>query len=129
MQPAVCVADFNGDGLPDLILGDGCGRFRGKPHQFPEEAKVAEQNQARLDQLGEKWARVFREYRQLSPGAAAKSQNADAKFVLQRSGLQAEMEKINTEIAAVQLDVQYDWPRNQTHGFVWVFLRKAAKSE
>jgi len=128
MTPAICVADFNGDGLTDLILGDGCGRFHGEPHQLPAERRVAKQMQARLDQLGKKWAEVFQKYRELSFRTAAKSSGPDEKIASQRQALQAEMERLNGEISTAQLDVQYDWPRYQTHGFVWVFLRRPASA-
>jgi hypothetical protein len=125
MQPALCVADFNGDGRPDLLLGDGCGRFQGPARQSPEELQRAEQNQSRLASLRKEWADAFQRYRDVTrirPKLKTKNAIVESRI----SALRAEIEKYNSQITAAQQDVEYDWPRNHLHGFVWVFIRRPA---
>jgi hypothetical protein len=122
MQPAVFVADFNGDGRMDLLLGDSCGRLRGEPQQSPAEQRRAAENQARLDVVRKQWVNRFQEYRSLESTAAASA--ADGQSNSKRASLLNELERINAQVAEAQQEVEYDWPRYHTHGFVWVFLRK-----
>ncbi|MGQ0633067.1 MAG: FG-GAP repeat domain-containing protein [Planctomycetaceae bacterium] len=127
MQPAVCVADFNGDGRVDLLLGDGCGRFAGPPRQTPTERERAQEYQARLDELRREWANAVERYRRLTslaPKLPAK--NATAKSEI--AALRASIEKYVGQISAAQQDVEYDWARYQMHGFVWVFIRRPSTS-
>jgi hypothetical protein len=115
-QPAVAVADFNGDGRADLLLGDGCGQFQGAPPQSPGERRRSEEHRNQLAELRTEWAGLFRKYRQTATAdRKPESRTADE--------LRKALAELNSRIAAVQEDVEYDWPRYQTHGFVWVFLR------
>lgn len=123
MQPAVDVADYDGDGRVDLLLGDACGRFRGTAPQLPHEQRRSEEDQQRLAKLRSEWAAQFREYQAKTAAAASPAATEDSRTIAK---LRSAMEDLNARIADGQADVEYDRPRYQMHGFVWVFLRKAA---
>ncbi len=107
-----CVFDWDGDGRPDLLLGDRCGSFNAKPRQTAQEKAEERKANDRLPELRTRWADAFRRYRQ-AEGAAA------------QGALRAELQRLKDEIAAVQEIQSHYQPGYQSHGFVWVFLRKA----
>ena len=108
-----CIFDWDGDGRPDLLLGDMCGRFRAKPSQTDQEKEEERRANDRLPDLRQKWAGAFARYRQ--------SQDAREK-----DRLRAELQRFRDEIAVVQeIQGRYE-PGYQSHGFVWVFLRRPA---
>jgi hypothetical protein len=106
-----CVFDWDGDGRPDLLLGDRCGSFHAKPHQTEQEKAEERKANDRLPELRQRWADAFRRYRQ-AEGAA------------EQGALRAELQRLKDEIAAVQEIQSHYQPGYQSHGFVWVFLRK-----
>jgi hypothetical protein len=128
LQPALCVADFNGDGRLDLILGDGSGRHdRATIDPSPKEAQESEKNAAKLAELRKEWSSNFQNYRELTKGLQNADKSSSAAALKARAFLfKSSMVDINAQIATAQVDVEYDWPRNHMHGRVWVFLRKPA---
>lgn len=122
-QPAVDVADYNGDGRADLLLGDGCGRFRGAAPQLPHEQRRSEEDRQRLARLRSEWAELFRAYQTKTVAASSPAATVDSRTIAE---LRSAMEDLNARIAEGQADVEYYRPGYHTHGFVWVFLRKPA---
>jgi hypothetical protein len=109
-----CVVDWDGDGRLDLLLGDRCGSCQGKPDQTAQELEEERRANDRLPELRRKWADAFRRY-QKEEGARA------------RDALRAEVQRLKDEIAAVQAIQERYRPGYQSHGFVWLFLRKPAE--
>jgi hypothetical protein len=106
-----CVFDWDGDGRPDLLLGDMCGGFHAKPSQTEQEKEEERKANDRLPELRKKWADAFQRYR--------KAGDAD-----ERDSLRREVQRLKDEIAAVQEIQSHYKPGHQMHGFVWVFQRK-----
>jgi hypothetical protein len=108
-----CVFDWDGDGRPHLLLGDLCGGFHARPDQTAQEKEEERKANDRLPELRQRWTDAFRRYRE--------SREAGAK-----DSLRAELQRLRDEIAVVQ-EIQGRYrPGSQSHGFVWVFLRKPA---
>jgi hypothetical protein len=108
-----CVFDWDGDGRPDLLLGDLCGGFNARPDQTAQEKEEERRANDRLPGLRKRWSEAFARYR--------KSKDEE-----ERDSLRAELQRLRDEIAVVQeVQTRYQ-PGNQSHGFVWVFLRKPA---
>lgn len=106
-----CVFDWDGDGRPDLLLGDRCGGFHAKPSQTESEKEEERKANDSLPGLRQKWADAFRRYRK-------------AEGAREHDALRTELQRLKEEIAAVQ-DIQTHYrPGYQAHGFVWLFLRK-----
>ena len=129
VRAKICVVDWNGDGRLDLLMGDRCGGFQGKPNQTPSEKAEEERARWILPDLRRRWANTFREYRSLqaaaAPGTAADKRARDA----QATRLREQLARLRDEIAAGQ-DVEDRYqPQRQTHGFVWLFLRKPAATK
>jgi hypothetical protein len=115
-----CVVDYNGDRRLDLLIGDRCGYFQAKPTQSEAEKEQERRANDRLPELRTAWKTAFEEYQRLvASGDSAETQAAlgDAR---QR------LNKLKDEIARVQeIQINYQ-PGYQSHGYVWLFLRKSA---
>lgn len=113
-----CVVDVNGDGKLDLLLGDRCGSFDGKPMQTDDEQREERTVQDRLPSLRQAWAAAFAEYRQAS---AVATTDADRE---QLEPLRKRVTSLKNDIAHMQQIRDRYQKGYQAHGFVWVFLRK-----
>lgn len=108
-----CVFDWNGDGRPDLLIGDLCGGFHAKPTQTEQEQEEERKANDRLPELRKKWADAFQAYQK----------GTDAK---EKDALRSAMVRLREEIVVVQeIQGRYQ-PGYQTHGYVWLFQRKPA---
>jgi hypothetical protein len=106
-----CVFDWDGDGRPDLLLGDYGGYFEGKPSTTTGEAAEDDFASAALPGLRAKWAEAFRAYR-------------DEKDATRAADRRAEVTRLRDEIARVQeIQTRYR-SQHQKHGHVWLFQRK-----
>jgi hypothetical protein len=122
-----CVADWNGDGRLDLLIGDCCGRFEAKPFQNPEE--LAEEMRAieQLPLLRRQWAEAFAQYRNLLQ-VSRSGDTSDGSQDKLRNSLNR-VQQLKVEIAWAQDTIKRYEPQRQTHGFVWLFLRKSHAQE
>ncbi len=108
-----CVFDWDGDGRPDLLLGDMCGGFHARPDQTEQEKAEERKANDRLPGLRKRWADAFQRYR------ASKDEG-------EQDRLRAELQRLRDEIVIVQeIQTRYQ-PGSQSHGFVWLFQRKPA---
>jgi hypothetical protein len=108
-----CVFDWNGDGRPDLLLGDMCGGFQAKPTQRQQDKEEERQANDRLPELRHKWADAFQRFQKTT----------DPKV---KDTLRSDMVRLRQEIVVVQEIQERYQPGRQTHGFVWLFQRKPA---
>jgi hypothetical protein len=121
-----CVVDWDGDGRPDLLLGDRCGGFNAKPDQTAQEQAEERRANDRLPELRQRWAAAFRRFRQAADPPAAEAPQAREERLRDLEALREELRRTKDEIAAVQ-DIQDRYkPGSQAHGFVWLFLRQPA---
>jgi hypothetical protein len=120
------VVDWDGDGRPDLLLGDRCGSFRDKPAQTEQEKREERQANDRLPELRRRWAAAFAAYRRLEEAAADETPAARQQRLGRREQLRREVTRYKEEIVAVQSIQERYRPGYQSHGFVWVFLRQPA---
>jgi hypothetical protein len=119
VRAKICVTDWDGDGWPDVLLGDRCGRFSDAPDRtlpdLAKERKALEQ----LPAVRKQWSASFREYQRLTT-------SVDAKNDKQVAALLERMRLLKDEIAHCQ-DVLVEFePQAQAHGYVWLFQRQPA---
>ena len=133
LRVKLCVVDWNHDGRLDILLGDRCGGCRGKPSQTEQEKIEEQKANDRLPELRKKWAEAFREYRKLqdSPSIRESQPSASPEETKENREKQLDVLRENIrrykdEIAMVQEIQSRYQPGYQTHGFVWLFLRKPA---
>ncbi|MGH7128118.1 MAG: FG-GAP repeat domain-containing protein [Planctomycetaceae bacterium] len=120
----ICVTDWNGDGRLDILLGDYCGRFTAKPSQTAQERAAERRSLERLPQLRKRWSAVFRDYRRRLQNQSAEIDGDPHEL----ETLRKELQHLRDEIAKAQDTMKQFEPQPQSHGFVWLFLRKPSSS-
>jgi hypothetical protein len=109
LRTKVHVADFDGDGLADLLVG---GYFR-QAMPAPELTPEQEQRRAELRRERDVLQREMRK------AASVRSDQADEKA-------KAEQKRISTELQRISKELQPLEQQIEPHGHVWVYPRKRA---
>lgn len=114
-----CVVDWDGDGLPDLLLGDRCGGCERVPARTPEEDAEAKEAADHLPALRKEWAAAYKEY------AAATEAHGETDRV-RVDDLRARVKRLKDEITRLS-DLRDRYKSGYTtHGYVWLFRRLPA---
>jgi len=109
----VCVADWNGDGRLDLLLGDYAT-------MKPDRPEPTAQEKAEHDRLRERLDRHEKRYRELVDRLYGTSRTKDKA---ERDGLEKELNTVTQELFALQKKLP---PEEETHGWIWFFARRPA---
>ena len=114
MRSKVCVADWNGDGRLDLLVGDFAMQ---KPNRAePTKAERAEHDKIRKDlkpvqkRFGELIGKVHGPQRERDPDKVKK--------------IEAELQEVSQKMQALHAKLPQE---SESHGWVWLFLRKPAE--
>jgi hypothetical protein len=111
MRSKVCVADWNGDGLLDLLVGDYTLQKPDLPE--PTAAEKAEHDKIRVE-----LAEVRQEYSKFSKKLFGNDRPKDeAKLKAMRE----EMQKIGQRMQELQAKLPSE---SEDHGWIWLFLRQ-----
>jgi hypothetical protein len=104
----ICVADWNGDGKPDLLVGDLADLKPERPEPTAEKKARLDQIRKELEPLQKQWSELIAQHRSTASGE-------------ERQKL---IDKIN-ETGNKMQPLQAQLPREiETHGWVWLFLRQ-----
>ena len=124
-EAKICVTDWNEDGRLDLIIGDVGEEFVKQLN--PEEHKLQVSAHNRQADYFKEWAKNFRDYRQLA-GQTVPQGTAD------RQARETRLKSVRDKLVRLNSlrEMSYDQEeelaeRRQTHGRVWLYLRKPAK--
>jgi hypothetical protein len=107
----VCVVDYNGDGLPDLLVGDITNQKPDRPAPTPEEKRKQAAAKKELDQLQA-------EYRTLVEKLIGPRRVKDKD---ESKKVSDQLSKLRERMIALQKVAGSDY---ETHGWVWLFLRQ-----
>jgi hypothetical protein len=113
MRAKICVADWNGDGLADLLVGDYTTQKPDLPE--PTAAEKVEHDKVRA-QL----SAVRQEYSKLSEKLFG---DARPKTAAGQKALQEDLKKSRERLLELQSKLPSE---SETHGWVWLFLRRPA---
>ena len=112
-----CVADFDGNGQLDLLLGDYAGDFTGKPEQTPAEVRDEQTSLESLPKLCAAGRQTYAEYR----NSALNSSSGKETLIEQIKSLKSQIETCETTIKRYE-------PQRQSHGHVWLFFAKSLRA-
>ncbi len=112
-----CVFDWDGDGRPDLLVGDTGGWFEAKPRQTAAEAAEEHDALARLPAARAEWAAAYRDY------AAAEAEPATPRT----AELRRTVARLRDEIARLEAVRDRYRVQSMSHGHVWLFRRRPAE--
>ncbi|MCF7973166.1 MAG: FG-GAP-like repeat-containing protein [Phycisphaerae bacterium] len=107
----VCVADWNGDGKLDLLVGDMATQKPDLPDPTPDQV-------AEYDRLRKALEPLNKRYSELIDKLMGQSRVRTEK---ERAEVQAELQKVGQHMQELQSRLPRDY---ETHGWVWLFLRK-----
>ena len=107
----VCVADWNGDGQPDLLVGDLAYLKPDRPEPTPEEKAKYEQIRKELEPLRERYGELAQKLYGPSQGRTKE----------ERDKLNEDMKQVMDQMQPLQSQLPREY---ETHGWVWLFLRK-----
>jgi FG-GAP-like repeat len=128
VRAKICVVDWNGDGWPDLLVGD-FGTSRGPEPKLTDADREAQKKaQARQAELMKQSEPLYRKLSQLSrpasagtPEEVARRQKEAREIQQQLARLQPELAKVSETLRRFQAPVHYT-------GHVWLFLRRPAQA-
>jgi hypothetical protein len=111
MRSKVCVADWNGDGRPDLLVGD-------YTLQKPDLPEPTAAEKAEHDKIRGELAAVRKEF----------SKHSQKMFGTDRPKEQSKLKAMRDEmhkLSARMQELQSKLPsESETHGWIWLFLRQ-----
>ena len=113
VRAKVCVVDYNGDGLPDLLVGD-------ISNQKPLQPKLTAEEQKKRDAAKQEVTRLRGEYTNLVQkliGPKRVTDKAEAKKV------SAQLTKLRERWAEAEKQAGSSY---ETHGWVWLFVQEPA---
>jgi hypothetical protein len=119
-----CVVDWNGDGKPDLLVGDVNGYFQGKPAQTPEEKAEEERAKMRLPNLRREWAAAYKAFTAAQDAPEPADPAARDAHRRKVADLRARVTRLKDELAREQEAEGKYTAGYMHHGYVWVFLRQ-----
>src|SRR5262245_36420649 len=99
-RPAV--VDWDGDGKLDLLVGDRCGGFEGKPRTTATEAAEEKDATEQLPALRKEWAAAYKEFAALSDAPEPTDPTKLEAHRLQLSRVRTKVTRLKDEIARLQ---------------------------
>ncbi|MBI1312543.1 hypothetical protein GC176_14720 [bacterium] len=117
----ICVTDWNSNGRLDLVLGDSGAEFE---KQLTDE-ELAEREAALMKQsdLLTEWTLLFRKYREAAANRVS-GPDRSALWNARMRDVRTTMQHINHSREVARRQVESITAGKQTHGRVWLFLRK-----
>lgn len=110
VRTKVHVADWNGDGQLDILVGDYVQQAQPAPQLTAKQEARRDELRKERDEMSQKMSEAYERARKNKGDAEAEAASAE---------LSTRYGKIWEELRPLE-------PQNDSHGFVWVFLRKAA---
>ncbi len=114
VRAKVCVIDYNGDGLPDLLVGDLSNQKPDRPEPTAEEKQKQESAKKELEKLQTE----YRSQIDKLFGPKRVKDKDEAKKVSEG------LNKLAQRMAELRKEAGTEY---ETHGWVWLYLREPAK--
>jgi len=111
VRAKVCVVDYNGDGLPDLLVGDLSNRKPDRPEPTAEQKRKQEAAKRELDKLQAEYGNLVQK---LIGPRRVKDQDEAKKVSEQLAKLRERMTELQKDSGSTY----------ETHGWVWLVLRE-----
>lgn len=111
VRSKVCVADWNGDGRLDLLVGDCATLKPDRPEPTPEE-------QARYDKIREELEPLQKRFSELIQKLQGPSR---PKTKEEQKQLYDDLGAVSRQMSPLRSQLPQEY---ETHGWVWLFLRK-----
>ena len=114
VRAKVCVVDYNGDGLPDLLVGDLSNQRPNRPEPTPEEKKKQEAARKEMEKLQGQYGDLVQKL--IGPNRVKDKDQANK--------VSEELGKLAKRMTELRKESGSEY---ETHGWVWLFLREPAE--
>jgi hypothetical protein len=111
IRAKVCVVDYNGDGLPDLLVGDLSNQKPVKPDPTPEQKKKQAEAKHEMTKLQGEYSQVVQKL--MGPNRVKDKDQAKK--------VSDQLTKLRERMIQAQKESGSDY---ETHGWVWLFLQE-----
>jgi hypothetical protein len=115
IRAKVCVADWNGDGRPDLLVGDFATQKPDLPELTPQQQAEHDKLRKELEAAQEEAVKLTVRYRGV----------AREKDAAQREKLSKELDEVYRRMGELREKLPREY---ENHGWVWLFLREPARA-
>lgn len=112
VRAKVCVIDYNGDGVPDLLLGDLSNQKPNQPKLTAEQKKKQQTAKQELDKSQSEYGNLVQK---LIGPRRVKDKDESKK-------VSDQLTKLRERMTELRKDAGSDY---ETHGWVWLFLRES----
>jgi hypothetical protein len=126
IRAKVCVADWNGDGHQDLLVGDFSSGSGKVPELTPAEQEAKREVEKKLQTAVTDLQPYFAELRKL--GRLPDNPDERSAWEKKRDELVQRYQKNLNELEKVQEELAKYRPAFQYHGYVWLMLAQPAKT-
>ena len=136
MRAKICVADFNGDGVQDLLLGDFLSAGGGMKKDLTAEEKakydeLSKKSRGLSEKMGNAYMKVYNEAVKAT-GKEAKDLTQEerlkvAKEVSEKVSKDADYMKVSKEYSEIYAELRKYQAPAEFRGNVWFYAGKAAK--
>ena len=110
-----CVTDWNGDGRPDLLVGDFATQKPNLPRPTPEQKAEQDKLRAELAPIQQRYQELSQKYFNDRSGTK-RSKEEREKLMKDMNDTMQKMMELRNKLP----------PEYENHGWVWLFLRKGA---
>jgi hypothetical protein len=115
IRAKVCAVDWDGDGRLDLLVGDYATQKPDRPEPTPAEKAEHDKLRKELEATRERFSELIDKVRGPSR----------VKDKAEREKAEKELREVSERMSALQEKLP---PEYETHGWVWLFLRKPAEA-
>jgi len=113
VRAKVCVVDYNGDGLPDLLVGDLSNQKPNKPAPTAEQKKKQAEARKEMEKLQGEYGQLVQ--KMIGPNRVKDKDGAKK--------VSEQLTKLRERLMAAQKESGAEY---ETHGWLWLFLREPA---
>src|SRR5262249_6890584 len=123
----VCVCDFNGDGRPDLLVGDFSYSPGEEPNLTEADRKARDEAQKAMEEVARKYQPQIQEYFRLQKAPPGETAAARTEREKKLKEAQEKLREYQAAMAPHQQTLMKFTARPRYAGYVWVYLRQPAR--
>jgi hypothetical protein len=124
IRAKICMTDWNGDGWPDLLLGDYSYVTGAKTQRTDVDSAEAQKAEREWKRLSAAYLDAQQDLQTAEEPPAQETAAQKEARLKELGARRTRIEQLQRDLARAQRWLEMDQPSTQTHGYVWLFLRR-----